>query len=144
MRRDSRGQALVEFALILPVLLLLLVGIFDLGRAVLASGTLTAAVREGTRYAIVHGTLSSDPSGPGSATFTPPDSDSAVTAVVASHAVGISDLTVRSTWPDGDALRGSRVVVSATAPFVPILSAVLLGGGLQLTLSASSTLVIGQ
>jgi Flp pilus assembly protein TadG len=49
-----RGQALVEFALIIPLFLLLLVGIFDLGRAVFAYNTLTNAAREGARLAIVN------------------------------------------------------------------------------------------
>ena len=52
--RRRRGQALVEFALIIPLFLLLLVGIFDLGRAVFAYNTLTNAAREGARIAIVN------------------------------------------------------------------------------------------
>ncbi len=50
----SRGQSLVEFALIIPIFLLLLVSIFDLGRAVFAYNTLTNAAREGARMAIVN------------------------------------------------------------------------------------------
>jgi Flp pilus assembly protein TadG len=53
-RQARRGQALVEFALIIPLFLLLLVGIFDLGRAVFAFNTLTNAAREGARIAIVN------------------------------------------------------------------------------------------
>jgi Flp pilus assembly protein TadG len=49
-----RGQALVEFALVLPIFILLLVAIFDLGRAVFAYNTLTNAAREGARMAIVN------------------------------------------------------------------------------------------
>ena len=49
----DRGQALVEFALALPILILLLVGIFDLGRAVYAFNTINNAAREGARLAIV-------------------------------------------------------------------------------------------
>jgi Flp pilus assembly protein TadG len=51
--RNHRGQALVEFALILPVFVLLLVGILDFGRAVFAFNTLNNAAREGGRVAIV-------------------------------------------------------------------------------------------
>jgi Flp pilus assembly protein TadG len=143
--RDDAGQALVEFAFAFPLLLVLLVGIFDVGRAITASGTLNTAVREGTRYAIVHGLLSTSPSGPGSATYTAPDSDTAVTAVVERFAQGVGGpVTVRSTWPDGDANRGSTVVVEATVPFVPVLSAVFAGGGLTVTLRASSTMAIEQ
>jgi hypothetical protein len=49
-----RGQALVEFALVIPIFLLVLVAIFDLGRAVFAYNTLTNAAREGARTAIVN------------------------------------------------------------------------------------------
>lgn len=50
---ESRGQSLVEFALILPIFVLLLVGILDFGRAVFAFNTLNNAAREGGRLAIV-------------------------------------------------------------------------------------------
>jgi Flp pilus assembly protein TadG len=58
-RRGSprRGQTLVEFALILPIFLLLLVGIFDFGRAIYAYNTVNNAAREGGRLAIVDQTL---------------------------------------------------------------------------------------
>jgi Flp pilus assembly protein TadG len=49
-----RGQAMVEFALTIPIFLLLLVALFDLGRAVFAYNTLTNAAREGARMAIVN------------------------------------------------------------------------------------------
>lgn len=52
--RRSRGQALVEFALVIPLFLLMLVALFDLGRAVFAYNTLTNAAREGARLAIVN------------------------------------------------------------------------------------------
>jgi hypothetical protein len=52
--RKGRGQAMVEFALVIPIFLLLLVGLFDLGRAVFAFNTLTNAAREGARMAIVN------------------------------------------------------------------------------------------
>jgi len=52
---QPRGQALVEFALVLPVFLLLLVGIFDLGHVVWSNDALTNAAREAARFAMVHG-----------------------------------------------------------------------------------------
>lgn len=52
--RKSAGQSLVEFALIFPILFLLVSGFFDLGRAVFYFSSLSNSVREGTRYAIVH------------------------------------------------------------------------------------------
>ncbi len=49
----TRGQALVEFAVVVPVFVLLMLGIFDLGRAVYAFHTLNNAARDGARHAIV-------------------------------------------------------------------------------------------
>lgn len=49
-----RGQSLVEFALVLPILLLLSVMVFDFGRVVYYSSALHNAAREGARYGIVH------------------------------------------------------------------------------------------
>ena len=55
LRRDrSRGQSLVEFALVIPIFLLLMVSLFDLGRAVFAYNSVTNAAREGARFAAVN------------------------------------------------------------------------------------------
>ena len=51
-RRSQRSQALIEFALISPVLLLLLFGIVDIGRAIFYYDTLNHAAREGARAAV--------------------------------------------------------------------------------------------
>ena len=48
LNRDS-GAALVEFAIIAPLLLLLVFGIIEFGRAYNAQNTLTHAAREGAR-----------------------------------------------------------------------------------------------
>ena len=53
-RRRERGQGLMEFALVIPIFLLIVVALFDLGRAVFAYNTLTNAAREGARIAIVN------------------------------------------------------------------------------------------
>ena len=50
---DQRGQAMVEMALILPVLLLLVVGMMEFARAWNAKQVLTDAAREGARLAVV-------------------------------------------------------------------------------------------
>lgn len=44
------GAAILEFALVLPLLLALLAGGFELGRALLVQSALTEAVRGGARY----------------------------------------------------------------------------------------------
>lgn len=51
--RPRRGQALVEFALVLPLLMLVLFGIVEFGRAWNAKQVLTDAAREGARLAVV-------------------------------------------------------------------------------------------
>jgi Flp pilus assembly protein TadG len=53
-RVPGRGQALVEFALIFPIAIVLLLAVFDVGRAVFMSTGLTNAAREGARLAIVN------------------------------------------------------------------------------------------
>src|SRR5687767_2702585 len=50
----SRGQALVEFALVFPVAILLILAVFDVGRAVFIYNGLTNAAREGARLAVVN------------------------------------------------------------------------------------------
>ncbi len=52
-RQRSRGQALVEFALIVPILVLLIFGIIDFGRYVYTQNSLNQASREGARAAAV-------------------------------------------------------------------------------------------
>jgi len=52
-KNRTRGQTLVEFALILPIFVLVLVGIFDFGRAVYAYNTISNASREAVRIGIV-------------------------------------------------------------------------------------------
>src|SRR4051794_6801733 len=47
--RSERGATVVEFAFILPLLIVLVLGIAEFGRAFQVSGTLSAAAREGVR-----------------------------------------------------------------------------------------------
>ena len=53
-KRRLKGQALVEFALVFPIIVLLLLAMFDAGRAVFIYNGLTNAAREGVRLAIVN------------------------------------------------------------------------------------------
>lgn len=53
--RDERGTALIESALVLPLLLLIMVGIFEMGRAYQTFQVLTNAAREGARASVVVG-----------------------------------------------------------------------------------------
>ncbi|MBQ6711114.1 MAG: pilus assembly protein [Clostridia bacterium] len=52
--RSEKGQAIVEFALVLPLLLALLCGIIDFGWLYYNQITLNNAAREGARYAVIH------------------------------------------------------------------------------------------
>ena len=55
-----RGQALVEFALIAPILILLVMGIVEFGRVFMAQQTITSASREGARTGILPNSTTSD------------------------------------------------------------------------------------
>ena len=51
-RRDSeRGQSLVEFALVIPIVLLIMLGLFDQGRIVFINNSLSDGARDGARHA---------------------------------------------------------------------------------------------
>ena len=91
-RAGQRSQALIEFALISPVLLLLVFGIIDIGRAVFYYDTLSHAAREGAREAV--------------SASTPLPTDASVLAAVMQQLVGAP---VSAPCPQGP-------VTSATPP----------------------------
>jgi Flp pilus assembly protein TadG len=120
----DRGAAAVEFALLLPLLLLLVFGIIDFGRALNAQVTLTQAAREGARLASLN--------------------QSNVVSRTQAAATGLSPVTVTvmSSCPSG-AGQGVDAVVKATYSFsfiTPVGAiAGLFGGsgfGSPITLSA--------
>ena len=51
LRRDDRGVSAVEFALMLPVFLLVTAGMIDLGRALYQTNTIEKGLRAGAMYA---------------------------------------------------------------------------------------------
>jgi hypothetical protein len=53
-KRIRKGQSLVEFALILPILLIVLMGLLDLGRLYFAYVAVTDAAGEGAAYAAIY------------------------------------------------------------------------------------------
>jgi len=53
-RRGARGQGLIEFALVAPLLIALSFGVFDFGRAMSANVTVTNSSREGARYLVAN------------------------------------------------------------------------------------------
>jgi Flp pilus assembly protein TadG len=52
--REEQASAMVEFAIVVPTLILVLVACLDFARAANAYGTVANASREGARYAAVH------------------------------------------------------------------------------------------
>ncbi len=52
--RTRRGAALVEAAMVLPLCLLFLFGIYEYGRLLMMKHLFDNAAREGARYAVVH------------------------------------------------------------------------------------------
>ena len=154
-REEQRGQSLVEFALLLPLMLLIITGLFDVARAVWQENTLAYAAREGTRYAIVHGSYGSpaaDPTDVTNATCSPGDLVicTQIPNIVRQAAIGVPNVTVTVTYPDvypntggvKCADRNCRVIVDASAPFIPLPSQYMLGGAFQITLKGGSQLVI--
>lgn len=157
--RDGRrkGQALVEFALVIPVLLLFMLAITDFARGIFIYSVISDAAREGARYAIVHGSLATadgeQASGPGT-------SDASGTYVVSAaktYAYGLNAnlLNVGVCWGYGCTIASdcSSSTNTAKAPGVDIpvtvrtcysfeaVTAPFLGVG-AIPLSAQATLAI--
>jgi Flp pilus assembly protein TadG len=162
-RHRSAGQALVETALILPVFLMLLMGIVDLGRAVWATTSLASAAREATRYAIVHGGVASDPcpvgpAGPDavipaastSCPYPSPSKQSIVDAAVAAAIAGGTNVAVTVCYGSGctgntdttNNGRGEPVTVVMTSTVNLVVPALL--GMSSFNLSGSSTMVVNH
>jgi Flp pilus assembly protein TadG len=159
MRRSPqgrrRGQALVEFALVVPFFFLLLFGIIEAGRFIFYYESLSHATREGARYAIVNGanTLGC-PSGPAAPGTSACDTSGAnVVARVRQAALGVpsTGITVDRCWwytacnyathGDGDNARGATVTVAASFTYSTLLPLVPLP---PITVNAESTLVINN
>lgn len=60
LRKSESGQSLVEFALVLPIILLLSLGVLEYGWMLNAKITVTAAAREGARAAAILGKDATD------------------------------------------------------------------------------------
>ena len=56
--KNKKGQSLIEFALVLPILLLVLFAIVEFGLAILTANILHTASREGARVGAVSDSLS--------------------------------------------------------------------------------------
>jgi Flp pilus assembly protein TadG len=91
----NRGTALVEFALVTPLLLLILAGILDYGQALSKATTVANAARIGAQYAISSQARSTDTTG--------------IRAAVINSSPGFSGLSVASArtcrCPGGSSVR---------------------------------------
>jgi Flp pilus assembly protein TadG len=120
LRQDS-GQALVELALALPLLLLILVGIFEFARAYSIKQSLVNGAREGARVAVVQ---------------TPWDSatvDSVVRFYLTSNNIVVDSLNFAANRADGTAVGlasaspGDAISVSVFSHYDFILVGPVLG-----------------
>ncbi len=103
--RDDAASALVEFALVLPVLIVLIVGAVDVARAANAYATMSNAAREGSHYAALH----------------PTAAPSAIAGVVRQRVepLDAASVTVEASYHDGTAFvawPGSGIPASSPAP----------------------------
>jgi len=85
--RNRLGQALVEFALVVPIFMLLVMGVIEFGRAWNLQQTMTEAAREGARRAAVF-----DP------TVTPTQAATAIRTKI--QAAGFDSTQTVITWQD--------------------------------------------
>jgi Flp pilus assembly protein TadG len=117
--RSERGQAMTEFAVVLPILVVLLLGIVQFGIVFNNYVTLTDAVRAGARTAAVS---RQDPNPVGAAT-------TAVRGSATNLNQSNLSVTVSSTWDPA-----STVTVTATYPYsISLLGWVVHAGNLSST-----------
>ena len=122
-RARTRGQAMVEFALILPLLLLLILGVYQFGQAYSDYIQVTNAARDGGRKALVS---RSDASGV---------SDVVTTAKNATWWLDKTQMNV-SVTPGQPWTQGQTVTVTVTYPYSINLLGLVVASG---TLSSTTT-----
>lgn len=165
-RSRSRGQGLVEFALVIPIFLFMLFGLIDAGRLVYQNTVVSQAAREGARLASVEASWigSADPSCgtaggpacPSSATTLKNDVVAAANRMVAPFAtIPAGNVYIRcdtagsaptGAWAPASAtctknLTGNVVSVRVVLDFTPI-TPVLSGIVGSVTTAGSATMVI--
>jgi PKD repeat protein len=141
--RKSRGQSLVEFALILPVIMLMLLIAIDFGRLFFSYVTLTNVTRIAANYGSI------DP-----ASFTGTPSLTTYNAVVTKETGGLNCQLRADTGghnppipvvPANPTL-GSMSVATMTCDFslvTPIIGAVLAGGSIPITVTSEFPIRVG-
>jgi Flp pilus assembly protein TadG len=118
--KSQKGQSLVEFALVLPVFVVILFGIMEFGRLWEVSNILTSAAREGARVAAV----------------SEPDVEKAKTAARSVLAAGhISGATITVSGPNST----SDVSVTVALLYKPMTGSIIPGFG-SFSLTRSTTM----
>ena len=120
--RTKAGQALVEFALIVSLLMMILMGIFDLGWAAYAKNTVADAAREGARTGIVLAAT-----------------DAQIMSRVRAAAPGLANLQITIT-PTTTRTFGQPITVTVVytyTPITPLIGRIVTGSGLPLVGTSS-------
>lgn len=97
--RSESGQALVEFALVAPLVLLLLLGVVQFGIAFNESITVADAARAGSRAAVVAGAANATAAAKSAVVSAAGNLDPSTLSAGTSVTVGGTDVTVRVTYP---------------------------------------------
>ncbi len=137
-----RGATAVELAIVLLVFLTLVLGMLDLGIAVFRSHVLAHAAREGTRKAMVHGSLAVEEWAP-VAFSGPADADGhPIVGLIRPSLTGLdlSEVTVGIDWPEEDNSILKPVRVTLSTPYQPIM--LFIFGNPTYTIQHTSTMLI--
>jgi len=102
-RRWRRGAAVVEFALVAPLFILLVFGMIEFGRMVMVQQVLTNASREGARLAVLDGSTTANV-------------QTTVNSYLASSSITGANVTVNPN-PPSNAAFGAPVTVTVSIPF---------------------------
>ena len=123
-KKRQAGQAAVEFALIIVFLVVFLMSFVEITALVYTYSVLAASAKEGVRYGIVHGTLSTTCNGPGAAGISCDAGAAGVKSAVTTFATGslnnTAGMTVTPTYPDGVSTPSSRVRVVVSYNYQPL------------------------
>jgi len=130
-RRDCRGQAQVEFILTIVFVLVLIFGIFELFMLIYTTNVLADAAKEGVRYAVVHGSNTTNPGTASTGTCSANSGSSTPSSVVgqvcnfaALSFHDVSGMTVTVTYPDGGTSNAApnRVQVQVSYAYAPFMA----------------------
>lgn len=140
--RSSRGTTAVEFAIVVPLLLLILLGLIDFGRLLFVQVSLNAASREGARAASLYQPTSSQQGDVvGRVTQVVQDSSPGTAKL---SALGASALAVNASALCSPSLSNEMTTVSVSVPFRWITPVGFLGvSGLDELSSESRMLCVG-